>query len=313
MKIECVERKSAILSKSSLACLSGVASINLTSGCAHQCVYCYTQGYATHPGSGVVRLYANSLEKLRAELRHKRRPPEVVYFSPACDLFQPNRQVLALAWEVLNILLQEQIRIAFLTKGVIPDRHYQLLCDHAPLVRAQVGLIALNKNLCQLFEPHAALPDVRLTQAKALRACGIEVTGRVDPILPGLTDSPNALEEICSAFQESDVTALAAGILFLRPAITHSLKKNVRNKKILQTLLGAFAHGSQLPIHAANSTVVALPADARREIFGRLSTIAARHGITVHPCACKNPDIVDGCCHIAGHWPQSDPQIKLFP
>lgn len=316
MIVECVQRKSAVLARSSLACLSNVASINLTSGCAHQCIYCYTQGYRTHPGKGIVRLYVNSPEKLRVELRRKRRLPQVVYFSPACDLFQPDRQVLALAWEVLNILLDQQIGVAFLSKGVIPDRHFRLLSDHAPLVRAQVGLITLSEQLSRIFEPHAPLPDVRLAQAKALKASGIEVTGRVDPILPGVTDHPKAFEELCVAFHESRITEVAAGILFIRPAIADSLKKNVRDQSILQPLLDAFASATRLPIHAAKSTIVAMSADARRDIFERLKAIAARYAITVNPCACKNPDIITGSCHIAGHWPTlttAETQRKLIP
>lgn len=47
-----IERKSAVLTPSSLACLAHVPTVNLTAGCAHECRYCYARGYLTHPGEG---------------------------------------------------------------------------------------------------------------------------------------------------------------------------------------------------------------------------------------------------------------------
>ena len=61
MKAVLIERKSQVLSRSSLACLAGVATINLTAGCAHGCVYCYTRGYACFPHHGEVHVYVSWL------------------------------------------------------------------------------------------------------------------------------------------------------------------------------------------------------------------------------------------------------------
>ncbi len=127
MKVEPVQRKSAILTPSSLACLSKVATINLTRGCAHRCAYCYTRGYRSYPAEDTVGLYVNTAAKLSDELDRKRRLPRLVYFSPSSDLFQPVPEVLDLAFEVLEILLQRGVAVAFLTKGAIPGRHMRLL------------------------------------------------------------------------------------------------------------------------------------------------------------------------------------------
>ena len=65
------ERKSAVLTPSSLACLAHVPTVNLTAGCAYECRYCYARGYRTHPGEGKVRFYTNTLSKLREELHQQ--------------------------------------------------------------------------------------------------------------------------------------------------------------------------------------------------------------------------------------------------
>ena len=91
------ERKSAVLTPSSLACLAHVPTVNLTAGCAHECRYCYGRGYQTHPGEGKLRFYTNTLAKLREELPRKRKKPATVYFSPSSDPFQPVPEVLKMA------------------------------------------------------------------------------------------------------------------------------------------------------------------------------------------------------------------------
>jgi len=96
MQVIRVERKAAVLTPSSLACLAHVPTVNFTAGCAHECHYCYARGYLTHPGEGKIRFYTNTLAKLREELRRKRKKPTTVYFSPSSDLFQPVPEVLRL-------------------------------------------------------------------------------------------------------------------------------------------------------------------------------------------------------------------------
>ena len=93
-EVQYAERRSAVLTPSSLACLRRVATVNLTAGCAHGCLYCYTRGYSNYPGEGRVILYANTLARLREELARKRVKPGTVYFSPSSDPFQPVPEVL---------------------------------------------------------------------------------------------------------------------------------------------------------------------------------------------------------------------------
>lgn len=81
-------RKSAVLTPSQLPCLADVPSVNLTLGCAHGFVYCYRRSYSLFPGEGQVAVYADTADRLIAELRRKRRKPTHVYFSPSTDVFQ---------------------------------------------------------------------------------------------------------------------------------------------------------------------------------------------------------------------------------
>ena len=315
MTVAFTERKSNVLTSSSLACLARIPTINLTAGCAHGCIYCYTQGYSCYPGSGRVVVYGNTLQKLKRELGRKRRCPEAVYFSPASDLFQPVAEVLDLAEEVLACLLNRGIGVAFLTKGRIPQRHMDLLRSKAKLVRAQIGLATLDAGVTATFEPHAPPPCVRLEQVKALIAGGIRTQVRLDPILPGLTDDQESIETLLAALAGAGVETIAASALFLRPALTNSLR-NALPPDQCRSLIGRFKPTGRLAIHAENSTVTALPPRVRREIYGRVTEIADRYEIRAKVCACKNPDLPSQPCSIAGNWSTAAPrstQLTLLP
>ena len=311
-----VERRSAVLTPSSLACLAHVPTINLTAGCAHECRYCYAQGYLTHPGDGKIRFYTNTLTKLKKELTRKRKKPTVVYFSPSSDPFQPVPEVLDMTYEVFRFLLESNVGVAFVTKGQIPKRHHELLAAHAPLVQARIGLITLDSTIAAAFEPGAAKPETRLAQAAKLIDVGIPIEARLDPILPGVTDSSDCLNKVCNALARIGVHTIAASVLFLRPAVVASLRRNIQDKALLQKVLDRFANAAPLAIHAENSRVRAIPTSERVEIMERLRNIADRHGLKVLVCACKNPDITSESCLISGRWPpvtNEKSQLPLFP
>ena len=304
-EIRFINRKSSVLTTSSIACLSEIPTINLTAGCAHECLFCYGRGYRSFPGEGKIEIYANTLDQLKQELPRKRKKPVAVYFSPSSDLYQPINEVLDLGYEVLSFLLENSVGVSFLTKGAIPQRHLELLARYPMLVRAQIDITTLNEELQSLFEPQAAPPTIRLQQAKSLIKSGIATTMRLDPILPGLTDNQATFDALLEKINETGVKEVAASTLFLRSPIIGTLKRHIHDQNILIPLLSHYSQDCQLDIQAqagSKSTLNALPSEYRKAIFFRLNEAAAKYGITVKICACKNSDIASGTCNIAGNW-----------
>ena len=312
VKVIQTDRRSDVLTPSSLACLSHMPTINLTSGCAHGCVYCYTRGYSTHPGENKVVLYRNTLDKLEAELAHKRKRPQAVYFSPSSDLFQPVPEVLELGYHVLEFLFSQEIGVAFLSKGYIPEKTMKLFLDNAVKVKAQIGIIALDEDVQRIFEPNTASSGVRIEQITKLVAGGIATEARLDPVLPGITDSKDSLRQLFSALAKVGVKRAAVSTLFLRSSVLESLKRNVQNTEFLQVLLDFYRDAKRMAIHAERSSVMALPSAVRKEIYTRIGRIAEEHGIGLVICACKNPDLAHGTCNIGGNWPRYETQRNLF-
>lgn len=301
MRFISATRKSAVLTPSSLACLKDMPAINLTSGCAHSCLYCYARGYSTYPGESKVVVYENTLDKLKNELARRRTKPRAVYFSPSSDMFQPVPDVLELGYSILELLFSKGIGVAFLTKGYIPDKTMRLLITHADEVRAQVGIITPDDIVRRVFEPNAASIEMRLQQMEKMAAGGIAVEARLMPILPGITDTSELLNRLFQLIANAGVKRAAISTLFLRPAIAESLRRLIPDKQSVSNLLDLYKDSGRLSVHAAHSSVIPLPRSKREEIYTRFRQVAKKYAVDISVCGCMNPDI-GGTCNIGGNW-----------
>jgi DNA repair photolyase len=307
MELVILQQKSHLLRPSRRPCLGSLPTLRLASGCVHGCLDCYAQGSCRQIGSEKVVIAGNFLTRLRAELARRRPRPTAVCFDFSSDPFQPVPELLDRTYEVLEYLLGEEIGVVFQTKAKIPRRHMELLLAHPPLVRAIIGLATIDRPLLRIFEPRTATPRIRLSQMRQLVAGGVATLARVDPILPGLTDDPDAMHGLCGALAEAGVREMAAGTLVLRPALVTALRNRLARPRIFRRLTQAFAQGNSRRFGAGGPAVRVLPAARRRKIFQWLTAIAAQYGIRVHVCACKNPDLNGQSCRLAGPW--SPPEI----
>jgi DNA repair photolyase len=307
MELVILERKSHLLTPSRLPCLGSLPTLRLASGCVHGCLDCYAQGSCGPTGTEKVTLAGNILDKLRQELARRHPRPHAICLDFSSDPFQPLPELLDRTYEVLEYLLGQGIGVVFQTKAKIPRRHMELLLAHPALVRAIFGLLTIDRRLLRIFEPRTATPRTRLAQMRQLVAGGVATLARVDPILPGLTDDPDALHGLCAALAAAGIGEIAAGMLVLRPALLAALRNRLARPQIFRRLTQAFAQGSSRPFRAGGPAVRVLPAARRRKIFQWLSAIAAQYGIRVHVCACKNPDLAGESCKLAGAW--SPPEI----
>jgi len=299
--VEFVDRRSAVLSPSDLACLSGIPTINLTAGCAHGCSYCYIQGYRDYPGARKVVVYRNTAELLKRELERRRCKPAAVYFSPSSDLFQPIEALSELSLSILELLFHHDVGVVFLTKGNVPESHKSLLRENQDLVRAQIGITTMDERIALAFEPWAATPGERIGQIGWLVSSGIKTLARIDPIIPGFGDDDESLYKLMQSLGAAGVTHVSASVLFLRPSLLRYLKAGTPTGEVA-VVFERFEHSACVGIRAGRSSVRALSESDRRTILTRVKRIAAQHGITALICACKNPDLAQGTCGIAGAW-----------
>ncbi len=315
MKILLKERKSSVLSPSTLKCLNDTPTLNPTAGCAHLCSYCYARGYSNYPGDGTVVLYTNLVEKLENELSRKRKAPGFVYFSPSCDAFQPVKQVLDTTYSLMALLLRKGIGVSFLTKGHIPDRFITLFKSHSNNVNAHIGITTLNRQLQKQIEPHAATPGTRLKNISALVQIGILPEIRLDPLIPGLTDSTSNLDPLLAILGRSDIKKVGLNYLFLRPIINKNIREDLGHTKAMEEISQAFCDNVDLQLLASKSRVKALNLDFRQKQYKHISLLAKPYGIKTYVCGYKNPDVAEDltCRNIwQKYFDRKTRQYKLF-
>ena len=306
--IEHRQRKGPILTPSSLPCLGNMPTINITEGCVHGCAYCYTQGYTNYPGAGRVVVFDNIPDLVKSELAKKRRKPGRVYFSPSSDAFQPLQAVQNVAHETMSVLLYTGVEVAFLTKGAISEQFFGLFSQFPTKVFAQIGITTLDERLQQALEPGTASPSQRLDAIENLTRLGISVRARLDPLAPDVTDTEENLTSLLTELAKRHVKSIAASYLFLRPAFAQYLSGLLRQFAVEPDRTSPWSwHRLADGVGGGQMIDVA----ERQARFHRLKTLAEKHGIDVHVCACKNPDLdLTSNCRIAG---SDSPQTGTAP
>ncbi|MCG0278607.1 MAG: radical SAM protein [Thermanaeromonas sp.] len=305
-------RKTPALKAPSFGCLKGIPAINVTRGCPHYCVYCYARGFPNVPPPGEIHLYINLPELLERELEKKKRPPRWVSFSTASDPFPPIDEVLEISYRIMELLLSRGIGISFLTKGTIPPDFVELFARHRELVKARVGLVSLNDDYQKLFEPFAAPPLLRLANIRKLAAAGIEVSVRMDPLIPGVAVSEGAVESLVKRLKVSQVTSLSVSALVLRPSVAFQMA-NELPPSLSRTIL-TYYRGQPWQKVITSAKTKLLPASIRLRQYQMIKEISARYGLSCRVCGCKNPDLPREFCDtkVEGLTEDKFEQLSLF-
>ena len=201
-------------------------TINPYRGCEFGCRYCYAR--YTHEFMEMrdgldferkiyVKQHAASL--LRHDLRRVK-PEEAIALGTATDPYQPAER----RYEVTRGILEEFSRqrgfeLGIVTKSNLIERDLSLLEEiaRANKLSIHITVTTLSADLARILEPRAPRPDLRLEAVRSLRRAGLRVGISCSPVLPGITDSPKALESVIRAAAEAGADYVFANPLFLKP------------------------------------------------------------------------------------------------
>ena len=289
------DRKSTVLKRPTLPCLSRYHTINLTAGCLFECRYCYAQSFRSHPGRGRVRFYANTLELLKKELPRKRERPALVYFSTACEPFLPDKRILDALYGTMELLLEHSVFVLISTKSEVPDRFLQLFERHLGLVHVQVGLTTVDDSVRRVFEPNAPPVEQRLETLQRLVEHDVVTEARMDPLIPELSDTQDSFAALCEEIRHRGIRRAVASYLFLRRANYHRLAVKIGDWSFHEMAHRLYTHKIEKYCGGAAVRVPATGYRLRR--YDLLKKIAAEHDISLGLCKCKNPDVTADCCH----------------
>lgn len=290
-----VNRKSEVFGRPTLPCLSGWRTINLLAGCPYECVYCYARSFRSYPGNGKVIFYENSFDLVKDRLLRMRKKPTVVYFSTACEPFVPHNKILETLFNVMELLLKNEISILVSTKSLIPETFIRLFSGYPGKVFIQVGLTTADDEVRRVLEPHASSVDERSTSLQRLVEAGIGCEIRMDPLIPELTDDTDSFTKLCRHIKECGARTAAASHLFLRRTMPSDLHVDIGNWSFSEMAHRVYVE--KIENYCGNASIRIPSAGYRRHKHVELKQIAKQNGIDLRLCRCKNPDVTTDCCH----------------
>jgi DNA repair photolyase len=215
--------------KSALNRVQGMAfkwSLNPYMGCVHQCTFCYVRHFehrADRPWDArygrSIRVKTNVAEVLRRELARPSWEREQVAIGAATDPYQPAEGRFRLTRACLVELAEAWTPFSIITRGPLAVRDVDVLADASRRVEVSItfSIPTLDEEVWRRTEPGTAPPRSRLKAIRQLAEAGIDVGVGMAPILPGISDRPEQLEDVVKAAREAGARGIWANVLFLRP------------------------------------------------------------------------------------------------
>ncbi len=201
-------------------------SINPYRGCEFGCRYCYaryTHEFMDKPDPELfereIYIKQNAEWLLRQELKQVR-PDEYIALGTATDPYQPIERKAQVTRSLLEVFAeQEGLRLGIVTKSTLVERDIDLLTRIAGRNRLSVALTITTPDaeLARLLEPRAPRPDLRFRTVERLRAAGLKTGILCSPLMPGITDTPRALEAMARRGKKAGASFFASQPLFLKP------------------------------------------------------------------------------------------------
>jgi DNA repair photolyase len=201
-------------------------SLNPYMGCVHRCTFCYVRAFekrADRPSDdrygASIRVKTNVAELLRTELARPSWEGDGVVIGAATDPYQPAEGRYRLTRACLEVLRDAANPFSIITRGPMIVRDIDVLSEAAR--RADVSITfsipTLDVDIWRKTEPGTAPPHQRLRALQQLVEAGIRVGVGMAPILPGLSDKPELMEEVVRAARAAGACGVWANILYLKP------------------------------------------------------------------------------------------------
>src|SRR5579859_4085036 len=181
-------------------------TLNPYRGCEFGCKYCYAryshEFLEVWDGLDFERkIFAkvNAPELLRDEVRRARDKGLPIALGTATDPYQPAEKHFRITRKLLEVFAEfEGLDFSITTKGTLILRDLDLLRTISARHRLSVHMTVTttDERLARLLEPKAPPPEKRLQAVQELAQAGIRVGVNAMPILPGLTDSAWALDNL---------------------------------------------------------------------------------------------------------------------
>ena len=203
-------------------------TINAYRGCAHACNFCFARNTHTYLDLNAGRDFEREIvvkvnipELVRAELTRPSWNRELVAIGTNTDPYQWAEGRYRLMPPILDALRDTRTPVSVLSKSPLPLRDLDLYLELAEVADVSVNFSVptLDEKIWRETEPHTPHPRKRLQAVAKFNEAGIPSGVLVAPLMPGINDSPELVEEIVSLAEEAGATFVNGIALHLRPGV----------------------------------------------------------------------------------------------
>ena len=210
-------------------CVIADYSFNCYIGCGHGCGYCYARFMQRfHPHvedwGRFVDVRINAVEVLARQLR--RLKPGSVFTCSACDGWQAVEERYRLTRQCCRLLLDAGFRLNVLTKSRLVLRDLDVFQGRP--VQLGVTITTPDESWARVWEPGASSVVDRIEVLRQAKAAGLKTAVMFGPLLPGISDTAEALARLFTLADDARVDRVWTDLLNARPRVWPAVQQVLR-------------------------------------------------------------------------------------
>jgi DNA repair photolyase len=216
----------------------------------------------------------NAVERVRSEVADPRWCGEPIAMGTNTDPYQRAEGKYRLTRGIVDALVAAGNPFSILTKSTLVLGDLDRLAEGAKRtsVRTNLSIGTLDESVWRTSEPGTPHPRQRVAAVARLNQAGVPCGVLIAPVLPGLSDHPDQLEEVVDACVEAGAVSVSTNALHLRPGVRqHYLAWLERTyPDLVETYLRRYRRSAYLPSSDQRqlSRLVARLVDAARSRRG---------------------------------------------
>ena len=264
-------------------------TVNPYRGCTHACTYCFARQTHTYLDLDAGRDFEREIvvkvnvpELLGAELRRPSWKRELVAFGTNTDPYQWAEGRYELMPPMLEALHETETPASVLSKSPLPLRDLRLYQQLAEVAEVSVNfsIPTMEEKAWRETEPHTPHPRKRMEAVAAFNEAGIPSGVLIAPLMPGINDDPEQVEEIVALAEEAGATFVNGIALHLRPGVREVFMSwlSAARPDLVPRYEELYERGAYAPAEERKriSRLVRVFNRSRDRRFGRRDEIAAK-------------------------------------